>query len=100
MKIQIVFVGKNKDSWLQEAMRDFLQKLRNYAEIQIDICKDEKISKSISSDKIKEIEGERILKILNPDNFIVLLDQKGKTLSWEMILEYTMKNLTMKYSTN
>lgn len=81
MKIQIIFVGRNKDKWVDLSTQGFLKKLRNFADISVEIIKEEKITKSQNSSKIKQKEGERILKKVNSKNFFIALDETGKLLS-------------------
>lgn len=80
MKIQIILIGKNKDKWIAEAMDDFLRKVRPYAEVEIDVLKEEKISKSQNIEQIKREEGVKILTAVKKDFFLVVLDDKGKKL--------------------
>ena len=93
MKIQIILIGKNKDKWIDIAINDFLKKLKAFAEISIEILKDEKIAKSQDSKKIKEIEGNRILEKVLPDNFLFVLDETGKLLSSEQLAQKIEKNI-------
>lgn len=93
MKIQIILVGKNKDRWIDDAMADFLRKLQNLAEIEIDFLKEEKITKGQSEAKIKQIEGTRILEKVNSSNFFIVLDETGKTLSSKELARQIQQNI-------
>jgi len=81
MKIQLILVGKNKDKWIDEAVFDFLKKLKNYAQVSIEILKDEKITKGQEVLKIKKTEGKRILEKVINNNFLIVLDETGKLFS-------------------
>ncbi len=93
MKIQLILVGKNKDKWIDESIRDFLRKLRGFADLSIEILKDEKISKGQAVSKIKELEGERILEKVISGNFLIVLDQTGKLLSSEELAEQIQRKI-------
>lgn len=71
-------MGKNKDQWIETGISDFLNKLRPYADLQIDYLKEEKILKNADCRQIKEIEGKKILAAIKPGFFLVCLDEIGK----------------------
>lgn len=80
MKIQIILIGKNKDQWVNAAMDDFLRKLKPYTEINIQVLKEEKITKAQDVNQIKKMEGERILATVQKDFALIVLDEQGKHL--------------------
>lgn len=83
IKIKIVCVGKIKDSYLNQGISEYLKRLSGYSSVEIIEVKDEKIVLNNSEEKIKEIEGSRILEKINEKDYVVLLDLKGKQLSSE-----------------
>ena len=88
VKIKIVCVGKIKEVYLNQGISEYLKRLSGYCSIDIVEVKDEKIVSNISDDKIKEIEGNRILEKINDKDYVILLDLKGKELSSE---EFALK---------
>ena len=87
VKIKLVCVGKIKDNYLNQGISEYLKRLSGYSNIEIIEVKDEKIVANNSEDKIKEIEGSRILEKINDKDYVVLLDLKGKQLSSEEFAE-------------
>jgi len=81
MKIRIIQVGKNKDSYIEEGIAEFLKRLRPYAKLEIVTLKEIMASKTFTKDHCKEIEGQEILKILEKNTgqeSIIALDEHGK----------------------
>ncbi len=76
-------VGKIKDSYLVAGIGEYLKRLSSYCNLEIVEVKDEKIVSNNSEEKIKEIEGKRILEKIDCKEFVVLLDVKGKEYSSE-----------------
>lgn len=83
IKIKIICVGKIKEKYLNEGISEYLKRLSGYCSIEIIEVKDEKISNSISVEKIKEIEGLRIIEKVNERDYVIILDLIGKHLSSE-----------------
>lgn len=83
IKVKIICIGKIKDNYLNQGISEYLKRLSGYCNIEILEVKDEKIVNNISEDKIKEIEGNRVLEKINDRDYMVLLDLKGKEFSSE-----------------
>ena len=75
--IKIVSVGKVKSNHLKALIEDYVEKVSHYSKIEVIECKDEDLSKTLP-EKVKEIEGERILKQIKNEDFVILLDLRGK----------------------
>lgn len=80
MNIKLIAVGKTDRSALQALIDDYSKRLSHYIKFDLDIIPDIKNSKSLSSSVQKEKEGELILSKITPADFVVLLDENGKTL--------------------
>lgn len=80
MKITLLFVGKTKDSWIQEGMDEFLKRLQKFAQVDVQI-----ISECSKGDvqKIKNEEGKSLLEKVKVNDFVCLLDVQGELLSSE-----------------
>lgn len=81
IKVKIVCVGKIKDNYLNQGISEYLKRLSGYCNVETIEVKDEKISNNISDDKIKEIEGARVLEKVNDKDYMILLDLKGREFS-------------------
>ncbi len=83
MYFHIFVVGDNKIGYLYQGEEEFLKRLQHYCKISIHTVKSEKITNSQSQEKIKSVEGERLLKRIPKNSLIMALDRKGKHLSSE-----------------
>ena len=78
MKIRFLFVGKTKDSWIQEGEKEFLKWLKKFSQPDVFIVNE---SREKTPEKIMEEEGKNILKNIKDDEVLCLLDLYGKHLS-------------------
>jgi 23S rRNA (pseudouridine1915-N3)-methyltransferase len=85
MKITVITVGKLKEKYLVEGIKEYTKRLSKYTKLELIEVKDEHAPENLSPkdmDLIKEKEGERINSKLK-DSFIVSLAIEGKQLSSE-----------------
>lgn len=83
MKITIVTVGKIKEKYLRDAIGEYTKRLSKYCKLEILEVADEKTPDNASSaieDGIRQKEGERILKHITDDAFVITLEIEGKML--------------------
>ncbi len=83
MKISICAVGKVKEGFFREAIAEYTKRLSRYAKLEILEVADEKTPDRASETEesiIKEKEGERLLKLLKDDAFVIVLDIAGRQL--------------------
>lgn len=86
MHIQIVAVGKLKESYLVQGIAEYTKRLGPYAKLQIIEVPDEKAPESMSAaeeQQVKQREGERLLAHIKSDAFVIVLAIDGKALSSE-----------------
>lgn len=86
MHIQIVAVGKLKESYLVQGIAEYTKRLGPYAKLQITEVPDEKAPESMSAaeeQQVKQREGERLLTHIKSDAFVIALAIDGKPLSSE-----------------
>jgi len=90
VNIRIVAVGKLKEKYLKEGIKEYLKRLQPFAKVEIIEVADEKepVNASPADEmNIKKKEGERILKHIKPDSFLFVLAIDGKQLSSEELAE-------------
>lgn len=83
MKITIVGVGKVKESYFREAIQEYAKRLSKYCKLEMQEVPDEKTKEHASDAEenlIKEKEGERILKHLKEDAYVIALSITGQKL--------------------
>ena len=83
MKITCVVVGKIKEKYFTDAIKEYSKRLSRYCKLEIVELADEKTPDGASeADEvaIREKEGERILKALKDDAYVIALAIEGKML--------------------
>lgn len=90
MKISILTVGKIKEKYLAEAIKEYSKRLSRYCKLEIIEVLDEKTPDNAGdavNTKIKEKEGARLLAHIKQDAFVVALCIQGKQLSSEELAD-------------
>lgn len=88
MKITCVTVGKIKEKYFTDAVKEYSKRLSRYCKLEIVELTDEKTPDGASASEeaaIKEREGERILKALRDDAYVIALAIEGKMLDSEQL---------------
>lgn len=80
MKIKLVVVGKTKKNELITLINDYLKRINFYIKFNIVEVTSLK-SKKINEKELKKIEGENILKNIEKNEVLFLLDENGKSFS-------------------
>lgn len=80
MKIILLVVGKTSDKWIQTGIDTYRDRLRHYTQFELEVIADIKTGKR-NAEEVKRLEGEAILKQVQPGDQLVLLDEGGKQFS-------------------
>lgn len=86
MKIQIICVGKLKENYLKDLISRYAKEIQKRYDFEIIELPDEKTPDNANQkeeDKIKEIEGTRILSRIPSDSFVIPLCIEGHPFSTE-----------------
>lgn len=86
MKITVIAVGKIKEKYLKDALAEYSKRLSRYCKLEIIEVADEKTPDQASKaaeDLIRAKEGERILKHIRDDMYVITLEIEGKMLTSE-----------------
>ena len=78
MKIALIVIGKTDAGYFVEAINEYKNRLVHYIPFEMEVIPDIKNVKNLSESQQKEREGDLILKALQPGDYLVLLDEKGK----------------------
>ena len=90
MKITIITVGKIKEKYLRDAITEYTKRLSRYCKLEIIEVADEKTPDQASEtveEQIRDKEGERILKYIRDDMYVITLEIGGKMLSSEELAD-------------
>lgn len=74
MPIRILAVGKKHEAWVAEGVERYQKRLRSPFLIEWVLLP----HSSLEGDRARQEESERILSRLNQDDYVVLLDERGK----------------------
>lgn len=81
LRIKIIAVGKIREKFLTEGIKEYSKRLSTYLRLDIKEIVDEPCPEGLSlaeEEKVKNKEGERILKSINSQEHVILLDLQGK----------------------
>lgn len=86
LTIQIICVGKLKETYLKSAINEYSKRLSRYCKLDILELSDEKIPEKLNthlSDEIKLKECSNIIRHIKKDSYVIALDLKGKQFTSE-----------------
>mgnify|MGYP000779032313 CR=1 FL=1 len=90
MKITLVTVGKIKEKFFEDAIKEYSKRLSRYCKLEVLQVADEKTPEGASEAvelQIKEKEGQRILSLIRDDAYVIALAIEGKMLGSEELAE-------------
>ena len=90
MKITVITVGKIKEKYLKDAIAEYSKRLGRYCRLEIIEVADEKTPDQASEaaeESIRAKEGERIMKHIREDMYVITLEIAGKMLSSEELAD-------------
>lgn len=93
MKIGLIVIGKTDAGYFVEAINEYKNRLTHYIPFEMEVIPDIKNVKNLSEAQQKEKEGELILKALQPGDYLVLLDEKGKEFTSMQFSTYLEKKM-------
>ena len=86
LTINIICIGKLKETYLKSAIEEYSKRLSRYCKLDILELPDEKIPEKLNvnlSDEIKAKECDNILRHIKKDSYVIALDLKGKQFTSE-----------------
>ncbi len=86
--IRIIACGKMKEKWMRDGIEEYAKRIQPYEKLEIIEVKDEKTmdhNSEADNIRVKNIEGDRLLKCIKDDEYVILLDLKGKEIDSESL---------------
>lgn len=80
MKTLLILVGKTDRSYTR-LLADYVERINHYMSFEVEVVREPKNTKSMSAYQQNVIEGEAVLKLIQPSDNVVLLDEQGGQLS-------------------
>lgn len=93
MKVALIVIGKTDAGYFVEAIREYTNRLVHYLPFEMEVIPDIKNVKNLSEAQQKEREGELIVKALQPGDYLVLLDEKGREFTSMQFAAYLEKKM-------
>ena len=93
MKIELVWIGKTSEEWINKGIEEYLKRLKHYIGFEIKEFQYIKKSAKLSQDEIKVKEGEMLLSYLQPGDVLALLDEKGKAYTSREFSEFVNQQM-------
>lgn len=96
MKFTFLTIGKIKEKWMRQGIEEYLKRLSPMAKVEILSPDEEKMPENPSpalKEKVMEKEGDKLLKYLKDEDFLILLDLKGKPVTSEGLAEILQKKM-------
>ncbi len=81
MKVRFIVVGKTDEKYLQEGIFKYENRLKHYAQYSMEVIPDIKKGKKTTMEQQKLDEGKEILSKVAKGDYLVLLDERGKSFS-------------------
>lgn len=81
MKIVLASVGKPHEALVKAGVEEFTQRIQKYYGVEWKIIAPPKNAASLNEAAIKKAEAELVLQQLQADDYLILLDERGKNIS-------------------
>ncbi len=95
-EIEIIAVGKLKESYLRDAENYFRQELSRQVNCKITTVQDEKTKDGAGLkdvERVKEKEGKKIEHLLDPKAMVIAMDLNGKEMSSSIFKKLILENI-------
>lgn len=81
MKIQLWSIGKENDAYINDGIKIFQKRLQHYTDFDLKLIPTVKQAASLSIPELKKQEGRIILEMLQPQDYLLALDEHGKSMT-------------------
>lgn len=88
MKFQFWSIGKPHEAYVKAGIDDFSKRINNYFKAEWNIIAAPKNAGVMTDAALKKKEAEQIMQLLDKDDYLVLLDERGKQLSSEALAAF------------
>ena len=88
MKLQFWSVGKAHEAYVKEGVEMFTKRISHYYPVEWTIIPVPKNTAMLSEMDLKKKEGDTILNFLQKDDYLVLLDERGKQMKSEELAKF------------
>ena len=93
MKLELLVVGKTDSAYLREGITEYEKRLGHYLPFGITVIPDIRNTRGLSEVQQKDREGKLITDTLQPSDYAVLLDERGKTFTSVRFADYVRQKM-------
>ncbi|MGC9151952.1 MAG: 23S rRNA (pseudouridine(1915)-N(3))-methyltransferase RlmH [Microbacter sp.] len=93
MRCTLLLVGKTSESYLNQGIQKYVDRIKHYISFEVVVVPDLKNVKSLTREQQKKQEGELLLKTLDENDLVILLDENGETMSSESFADWLQKKM-------
>ena len=80
MKTELMMVGKTTDKHFVALIDEYVNRVGHYMPFSLTVIPELKATRSLTEEQQRQAEGEQILRLLQPGDTVVLLDEHGQEL--------------------
>ena len=91
MKLQFWSVGKDHEPYVRSGVEEFTRRIKHYYAAEWKILPVPKNAGMLSAADLKKKEGVMILEWLEDDDYLVVLDERGKQVTSEGLADFLLK---------
>ena len=77
MNIKLIMIGKTTDKKYSDIINDYVGRINHYIRFTVNTIPGLKNTKSLSKNQQKQAESELIIKMIEPSDTVILLDERG-----------------------
>ena len=88
MKINFWTIGKSHESFVKEGVEMFTKRIANYYSVEWTIIPNPKNGGNMEPFLLKIKEGEMLVSLITKDDYVVLLDERGKSFTSEAFSKF------------
>ncbi len=91
MKLVICSIGKAHEDYVRKGIDDFTKRINNYFTTDWLLIPPVKNAASLPEKELKKEEAKAIISLLQPDDYLVLLDERGEMISSPQLAQLIQK---------
>lgn len=97
MKVFFWVIGKTNEKYLHTGIDIYTKRLGHYLPFEMEVLPDVRQAKKLSSEQLKQKEGDYLLGRLKNDDLLILLDENGKQFDSVGFASYLDRQLQTPY---
>lgn len=99
MKALLIAVGRTVEKHYVAAIHEYMERTKHFLNFSMEIIPELKNTRNLSETQQREKEGELILRVLQPGDVVVLLDERGeerRSVEFARWMEYKMSHVSRR----